>query len=284
MAIRGTLIVFFIAIGCCSVWAQADLVRFSGCMLNDSSLERRKQCASVFEKSLDSLLAEKKGWDYPLDTIRYISALTAPDEAFKIITWNVPQTDGTFAFYGRIRFADKGAEIGGTIALGDGRDRISKAQTRQLTADNWYGSLVYKIIKTKHKRKSFYTLLCWNGNTALSNQKIIDVMMISKNGEVKFGAPIFEDTKGIKHRIVLEYAEQAAVSLRYIDQEEMIVFDHLVPSQAAFEGQYAFYSSDFSNDAYRFDKGKWRFIRNYEARNERDFRPEDFKKPQKGLR
>jgi hypothetical protein len=284
MAIRRILIgVFFLFLGIRLI-AQDVLVQHSGCMLNDSSFEKRTHCGNAFEKALDSLLNSKNAWDYPLDTIRHIAALTAPDEAFKIITWNVPQADGTFAFYGRVRFSDKNGAIGKTITLRDEKASISKPQSRQLTAENWYGALVYKIIKTKHKRKSFYTLLCWNGNTALSNQKIIDVMMISKSGDVKFGAPIFEDAKGSKHRIILEYAEQAAVSLRYLDKEEAIVFDHLVPSNAAFEGQFAFYSSDFSNDAYRFEKGKWRFVRNYEARNERDFRPEDFKKPQKGLK
>jgi hypothetical protein len=161
---------------------------------------------------------------------------------------------------------------------------MNKPLTKQLTADNWYGALYYKLIRTKYKRKTYYTLLGWNGNTALSNQKIIDVLQVSKDGKISFGAPIFEDVKGHKHRIILEYAEQAAVSLRYLENDAVIVFDHLVPTNPAFEGQFAFYSSDFSNDAYRFEKGRWKFMRNYAAKNERDFRPEDFKKPEKGIR
>jgi hypothetical protein len=284
MAFRRLLIFVFYLLGSVSAHAQDVLVRLSGCMLNDSSFERRRACGIAFERSLDSLLNDPNGWDYPLDTIRFISALNAPDNAFKLITWNVPHNDDTFGFYGRIRFANKSSEPAKIIRLNDARLSISKPQSKQLGADNWYGALYYKIIRTKHKRKTYYTLLGWNGNTALSNQKIIDVLQVSKDGRVTFGAPLFEDTKAGKYRVVLEYAEQAAVSLRYLENDAVIVFDHLVPTNPLFEGQFAFYSSDFSNDAYRFEKGKWKFIRNYAAKNERDFRPEDFKKPEKGIK
>jgi len=284
MAVRRVLICIVCFLGSVSAHAQDVLVRLSGCMLNDSSFERRKVCGAAFEKALDSLLARTDGWNYPLDTIRNISALSPADGAFRLITWNIPQNDGTFEFNGRIRFANKGSESGTTMSLNDARASINKPLTKQLTADNWYGALYYKLIRTKYKRKTFYTLLGWNGNTSLSNQKIIDVLQVSKDGRISFGAPIFEDVKGHKHRIILEYAEQAAVSLRYLENDAVIVFDHLVPTNPAFEGQFAFYSSDFSNDAYRFEKGRWKFIRNYAAKNERDFRPGDFKKPEKGIR
>lgn len=284
MAVRRVLVGLICFWGSISTHAQDALVRLSGCMLNDSSFERRKTCGAAFEKVLDSLLAEADGWNYPLDTIRNISALTSSDNAFRIITWNIPHDDGTFEFNGRIRLANKGSESGKTMRLNDARASMNKPLTKQLTADNWYGALYYKLIRTKHKRKTFYTLLGWNGNTALSNQKIIDVLQVSKDGRISFGAPIFEDVKGLKHRIILEYAEQAAVSLRYLENDAVVVFDHLVPTNPAFEGQFAFYSSDFSNDAYRFEKGRWKFIRNFAAKNERDFRPEDFKKPEKGIR
>jgi hypothetical protein len=284
MAIRRVLIFVFFLSGSVSAYAQDVLVRLSGCMLNESTFEQRRACGIAFEHSLDSLLNDANGWNYPLDTIRFISALTAPDNAFKLITWNVPHDDGTFGFYGRIRFANKSSEPIKIIRLNDARNSISKPQTKSLNAENWFGALYYKIIRTKHKRKTYYTLLGWNGNTALSNQKIIDVLQVSKDGRVTFGAPLFEDTKAGKYRVVLEYAEQAAVSLRYLENDAVIVFDHLVPTNPLFEGQFAFYSSDFSNDAYRFEKGKWKFIRNYAAKNERDFRPEDFKKPEKGIK
>jgi len=284
MAVRRLLICILCFWGIGSVSAQDVLVRLSGCMLNDSSFEKRKACGAAFEKALDSLLVEADGWNYPLDTIRSISALTPPDNAFRLITWNIPQDDGTFEFKGRLRLANKGSESGKMMCLNDARASINKPQTKPLSTDNWYGALYYKLIRTKYKRKTYYTLLGWNGNTALSNQKVIDVLQLSKDGKVTFGAPIFEDVKGTKHRVILEYAEQAAVSLRYLENDAVIVFDHLVPTNPAFEGQFAFYSSDFSNDAYRFEKGKWKLIRNYAAKNDRDFRPEDFKKPEKGIR
>jgi hypothetical protein len=177
--------------------------------------------------------------------------------------------------------ADTKKGIGKTIVLNDESDKIRDPEKKSLNATQWYGALYYKIIYTKYKRRKTYTLLGWDGNTALSNRKIIDIIMI--NGKnVKFGLPVFQEDKGLKHRILLEYAEDAAVSLRYYDSIKHIVFDHLVPPNSTLEGQFEFYGPDFSTDAYMFEKGKWRFIRNFEARNDKE-EQKKLKKPEQGL-
>lgn len=250
-------------------------------MLNDPDAGKRMAYGQKVEAIIDSFLSLPQNAFSSIDTIRSISALRAPDDAFLFITWNVPQFDGTYKYYGRIRLADSKKAVGKTIVLKDNSDSISKPEVRTLNAAQWYGSLYYKIIYTKYKRKKIYTLLGWDGNTALSNRKIIDILQL--NGKnVKFGSPVFQDGKNIKHRVLLEYTEDAAVSLRYYEAKQHIVFDHLVPPNSTLEGQFEFYSPDFSTDAYLFEKGKWKFIRNYEAKNDKE-EQKNFKKPEKGL-
>ena len=108
-------------------------------------------------------------------------------------------------------------------------------------------------------------------------------MMIKADGNVVFGAPIFDDGKRTRHRIFFEHAERAVMSLRYQEKTGLIIFDHLAPSQPSLEGQYEFYAPDFTTDAFKFEKGKWTYIKNYEARNDDEVQPINRKKPEKGL-
>ena len=252
-------------------------------MLYDSSEQQRNSAQIRVAQLVDSILSNPDGWEYPLDTIRFISALRASDGAFRLITWNVPQEDGTYRFFGRIRLKNDGKLVGKTIALNDASASITKAGTRQSGSEEWFGALYYQIIKTKHKKSTYYTLLGWDGNTAFSNKKLVDVLMLLPNGTVKFGAPIFDDGKRLRHRIFFEHAERAVMSLRYQEKTGLIIFDHLAPSQPSLEGQYEFYAPDFTTDAFKFEKGKWVYIKNYEARNEDEVQPINKKKPEKGL-
>lgn len=220
--------------------------------------------------ALDSILNLHDGWDARLDTIRSISAIKPDDEAFWLITWNVPYDNGTYTFYGRIRLPNKGKQTGQIISLIDQSAATTRAGTKVLKADEWFGALYYKVIKTRHKKSTFYTLLGWDGNTAFSNKKLIDVLSFQHDGTIRFGAPIFDDGKRVRHRVFFEHAEKASMSLRYQEKSGLIIFDHLAPSQPSLEGQYEFYSPDFTTDAFRFEKGKWMFIANHEARNEQD--------------
>lgn len=252
-------------------------------MLYDSSEIQRNSAQIRVAQLVDSILSVPNGWEYPLDTIRFISALRASDGAFRLITWNVPQEDGTYQFFGRIRLKNDGKLAGKTIILNDVSATMTKAGTRQSGPEEWFGALYYQIIKTKHKKSTYYTLLGWDGNTAFSNKKMVDVLMLQPNGTVKFGAPIFDDGKRTRHRIFFEHAERAVMSLRYQEKTGLIIFDHLAPSQPSLEGQYEFYAPDFTTDAFKFEKGKWVYIKNYEARNEDEAQPINKKKPEKGL-
>jgi len=275
------LIIFICSISLSGLSAQSGLSALARAMLNDSSAENRILCSRKVEALIDSFLILPESSFEKIDTIKGISALRAPDNSFLLITWNVPQEDGTYLYFGRIRMADTKKGIGKTTVLKDESDKIRDPEKKSLNATQWYGALYYKIIYTKYKRRKTYTLLGWDGNTALSNRKIIDIIMI--NGKnVKFGLPVFQEDKGLKHRILLEYAEDAAVSLRYYDSIKHIVFDHLVPPNSTLEGQFEFYGPDFSTDAYMFEKGKWRFIRNFEARNDKE-EQKKLKKPEQGL-
>ena len=68
------------------------------------------------------------------------------------------------------------------------------------------------------------------------------------------------------------------MSLHY--QEKVSVIS---PTSPSMQGQYEFYSPDFTYDAFRFEKGKWQFVSDYEAKNEGEEKGNKGKKVERGL-
>jgi hypothetical protein len=73
------------------------------------------------------------------------------------------------------------------------------------------------------------------------------------------------------------------MSLRYQENKDWIVFDHLAPSQTSLEGQYEFYGPDFTFDAFQWEKKRWVFKANVDVRNEGLNEGKQSKKPERGL-
>lgn len=251
-------------------WAQVqpDSLEFWGNrMLNDSDPEKRIQAFAKLDSLMDIFLANPESFDTKLESVRSISALYAPDRKFRIITWNVPLHDGTYIFGGRVQLPAKKKKPYSVVKLKDKSAEINKPLSKTLSEENWYGALYYQITRQSYKKSEYYTLLGWDGNTIMSNKKLIDVLVLDNNG-IKFGAPLFDDGKRVTNRVFFEHSEKVTMSLKYQPKTSLIVFDHLSPSQPSLEGMYEFYGPDFTYDAYKFTGGKWRLIRNYEARND----------------
>jgi hypothetical protein len=122
----------------------------------------------------------------------------------------------------------------------------------------------------KYKKKKYYVLLGWDGNNRISNKRLIDVLYFTEKGFPKFGDAIFSSESGkVKKRIIFEYQAGLVMSLRYEDEKNAIVFDHLSPSNPSLEGQFSFYGPDFSYDMMQFKDGKWIYIKDVLPRNDK---------------
>ncbi len=252
-------------------------------MLNHQDESIRLASEKKVEHWIDSLLASPDSWEMPFEGVRSIAILKSPDDRFRIFNWNIPYQDGTYLFYGRIQLKAGKKTPYTVIPLYDASGEITKASSKSLSNDQWFGALYYKVIKTTHKKKTYYTLLGWDGNTAFSNKKLIDVIQLDASGKVSFGAPIFDDGKRARYRVFFEHSERVTMSLRYQESKNWIVFDHLAPSQASLVGQYEFYGPDFTFDAFVWEKGKWKFKQDVDVRNEGKNEGKQTKKPQQGL-
>ena len=85
----------------------------------------------------------------------------------------------------------------------------------------------------------------------------MDVLSISKS--LTFGAPIFRFKKERFHRYVLEYKEDAAVSVQFNKDIKSIVFPNLTPINEDLTGLYDFYIPDGSINAFELKNGTFKF-------------------------
>jgi hypothetical protein len=214
-----------------------------------------------------------------LDSINGVTHITSEDRVIQVFTWNVPLSDGNNKYFGFIKLMADTCRI---IPLKSNEYQLDDLSSVQLNPANWYGALYYKLIPVEINGRKVYTLLGWDGYTSESNRKLIDIIQVDQNGRVVFGFPVFKTDKGIKSRIVMEYAEKANMLLRYDYQallmkkgkrikkvpSWLIVMDRLVPMDPSMKGYYKYYvPSGDSYDGYIFKDGFWILVEDIDVAN-----------------
>jgi len=209
--------------------------------------------------------------NYPQNLQKYTSRLISDDKKVVVVTWNIFLENGQYLYFGYIQYKNSPKEIY-TYHLIDKSDEISNPENSKLTIDKWFGCLYYDIIEKKAGKKKIYTLLGWDGNNYLTNKKIIEVITFS-NQKPSFGYQFNLGTKKTK-RIIFEYNKEANMNLLWDENQKMIIWDHLSPSEPKFEGIYQYYGPDFTYDGLVFKKKKWNFVENVEPKNTQHLKSE----------
>lgn len=258
---------------------QDSLSKLSSVIWKQKTDSSRLLANSVFFDKFQSVLEAGYSAAIPFDSIQGISRVASDDGIIRIFTWNVPLTSGANKYFGFIQFTLNNTVV---IPLQSIETEITGLESKQLTHQMWYGAIYYKLIEVEISGQKAYTLLGWDGYTANSNRKIIDVISIDKSSNIVFGMPVFKTDKGIKSRVLIEYAEKANMLLRYDYQAIMvekknkirkentwlIVMDRMVPMDPSMEGFRKYYvpSGDFY-DGFVFKEGYWILVENIEVAN-----------------
>lgn len=244
-------------------WSQNAIVQQEGELkiLLDSLRAAKDDVAkanwnSQFKKQLEMSLNEPTAFTYPFSQLRTVGKIDSPDKQIRIVCWNVEQSDQSQKYYAYILKIDERKGTHKVIELIDNSFMLPPRTDEVLDADNWYGALYYQIIPVEKSNKTYYTLLGWDGNSSMSNIKLIDVLYFSGNS-VKLGAPLFKSSGETKRRVYMEHSEKTVMSLRWDEEHKRIIFDHLSPEAPTMEGFYEFYVPDMSYDAYVFEGTKW---------------------------
>jgi hypothetical protein len=236
--------------------------------------QERLEVNKRFKAHLHEALYHPQSFAFAFDSLKkYKMLLLSDDNLLRIITWNIPKDDRTQIYFGYVQHYNELKKTWDVFELKDKSGELRNPETLKLTEDNWYGAYYYKVITKKHKKKPTYTVLGWDGNTRLTQKKIIDFIHFNAQGQIFFGDDVFEVEKEInksktlmvwQKRVVFEFKQGIAMIVRYDESLNKIIYDHLSPEEITQKNMFQFYGPDLSFSAYVFKKGKWHYISNVE--------------------
>lgn len=219
---------------------------------------QKEEKNTEFKNFLFETLQLEGAYSYSFLNLKTVGFIDSPDGQLRIINWNIELDDQTQKYYCFLMHLDEKKKTVELSELIDNSDPFNPRPSEILEANQWYGALYYKIIPVDKGSKTVYTVLGWDGNTASSNIKLIDVLYFVGNAP-KLGSPIFKTAEGTFKRLFYEHSEKATMSLKYEDNYKRIIFDHLMPESPNLKGFYSFYVPDLSLDAFVLTDNKWIF-------------------------
>jgi len=247
---------------------QDSLLKYSKTMFTATGNIQRFDQNAKFIKMLVAALKTPGSFNFGFDSLKTISIIGSPDRAFRIFSWYIPTEEGTYRFFGTIQMATANGQLK-LYPLIDDTEHFT--DTNMVTTNKqWFGARYYEIIPLiAGGQKAAYALLGWKGNNTKTSKKVIDILSFNENAAI-FGKPIFEGPKNspVKSRIVFEYNRQNTMTLRLDKKEQLIAFDHLAPIDSTMTGNFEYYASDSSFDAYRLVGNKLKLIENIELNND----------------
>jgi hypothetical protein len=232
-------------------------------LVNNPDEMERKAANYKFIRTLVGALKVPHSFNYPFDSVKSISIINAPDNHFRILSWHVMNQDGSYRFYGTVQMNTGNNLL--MYPLEDYSPMLKNPQDSVTDTRKWYGAQYYKIVRVA-AAKPYYVLLGWKGNNIRSTKKVIEVLSFDKNDKPSLGMPVFDKSNNRK-RIVFEYTRQASMLLRYVPDQNLIVFDHLAPPDDKMKDQPETFGPDLSYDGYKLKNGRWEFIENLDMRN-----------------
>jgi hypothetical protein len=232
--------------------------------INDPDDLERKNANYKFIKLLVSALKVPHSFNYPFDSVKSISILNSPDNRFRILSWHIMNQDGSYRFYGTVQM-NTGSNLL-MYPLEDYSPLLKNPEDSVTDNRKWYGAQYYKIIRVA-ATKPYYVLLGWKGNTIKSTKKVIEVLSFDKDDKPNLGMPVFNGNSKNRNRVIFEYTRQASMLLRYVPDQNLIVFDHLAPPDQKLKDRPDTFGPDLTYDGYKLKNGKWEYVDNLDMRN-----------------
>jgi hypothetical protein len=245
--------------------------------VNDENDLERKNANYEFIKTLVSALKVPNSFLYKFDSVKTISIINSPDNRFRMLTWHIVNNDGSYRFYGTIQI-NTGGQLQ-MFPLEDYSPLLKNPEDSVTNTREWFGAQYYKIIPV-YAPKPYYILIGWKGNTVKSTKKVLDVLSF-KDNKPELGLPVFDGNGKTRRRVVFEYSRQVSMLLRYVPEQNLIVFDHLSPPSPKQKGSPETFGPDLSYDGYKLKNGRWVFVENLDMRNVPDAHDEQYTDPKK---
>ena len=243
--------------------AERALVPYTDSILDDSiAFDDRLKTVHRFIPRFVAALKLPGAYGYGFDSLK-IQQVRAPDDAFRIYTWEIEDELRTHRYYGAIQMNSEDLEL---HPLFDYSDTMVYRPQRPLTPRDWYGALYYGCVRTEHDGQVFYTLMGRDEADFVSDRKVIEVMTIGPDGPVFGDEPLFHyvDSNGVHMRtdarVFVEYNDKATVRMTHDPEQDILLFDHCEPPSENERGARFTYVPDGTYEGFEWVDGRWEWI------------------------
>lgn len=247
-----------------------DSIKVYGDTMINSTIEESKFIASYrIVKTLKAALKVNHSFQHTFDSLLPIQIVYAPDNSFRIFTWFVINENQQYRYFGAIQMNTDTLTL---FPLVDYSDFIEQPEDKMVNNQNWYGALYYQIVAVKQKKKTYYTLFGSDGHSMVSNRKILEVLWFNDDKQPRFGAPIIQYKNKLQNRFILECSNNAWAAMRFVPEENKIIFDHVQPADENLVGFFSQYLPDGTYEGFTWEKNKWKHIEliDYQKREQGD--------------
>ena len=228
-------------------------------ILEDPILLNRQVANTKFQALFERTMKMEGAYEYNFNCLFNVPQLKAPDNSFRVFTWQFFEADDSYIYYGYIVHQD-----GRIMPLKDKSLEYFTPQFEVGDKEHWYGALYYNMHPyTGADGKMQYLMFGYDGYSLFEDRKIIDVLSWNEKGEPVFGADVFQasaESKGhppVANRVLMEYFVGAKVSSNYEEIHEHVLYDHLIFKKTPYGD---FMVPDGSYEGYAFEEGKWRHV------------------------
>jgi hypothetical protein len=233
-------------------------------MYSDSLSEKEALSDSILT-IMRHALAEPGSLEFPWSGLKQIGVVSSEDGKLRVFTWHIMDDPDHYRYFGFIQVGLRHGKVRVFELTDNGKAQRGVMRLDQST-ENWFGKLYYQVLNNTYRRKTYYTLLGMDFNDSRSTIKSVEVLSLQRN-QPKFEKEMFFKGNDKVDRVVLEYADRVAISVRYDPELKMITYDHLVPFHPIYENNLEFYGPDGSYDGLEFSGGVWTYRKDIDARN-----------------
>lgn len=170
--------------------AGYGLEKMASLIQNESDFNARYFADSSFTKQLVGTLKNSNSYNYKFEALKSIQKIIAPDNTFKIFSWQLDLGNGNYKQRAAIQIRTDDGSLK-LLPFFDHSEEMVVPEKEFTTRKNWVGAIYYDIILTQFKGVKFYTLLGYDEYNNSISRKIIEVIHF-ENGEPVLGGDYFE--------------------------------------------------------------------------------------------
>lgn len=198
--------------------AEQELRNLQDTMFFADSDNERFNANERFKEKLGNCLEMPNSFSYSFDALNRISILTSQDKRFRVFTWAIISSEGSYDNFGFVQAKNEATGEYEVYPLLARNDEIYSPEEQKLSDTCWFGAVYYELITSKYENITYYTLLGWDGKDIYSKRKVIEPVTFKHNsGRPVFGASVFYKMKTLK-RMIFEYAPDVSFNLKYESQ------------------------------------------------------------------